>query len=119
MFNLKPTDSCKPLFKKYKILTLPSLYIFEVLSFVKSNSHLFPLLSDTNPRNRRNNNELCLHSSKTALMKKSFFCMAPKIYNKIPQSYKTLTNNLFKRKIRGLLTDKCYYSIDDFMTDVF
>lgn len=119
MFNLKSTESCKPVFTKYKLLTLPSLYIFEVASFVKSNPHLFTRLSEAFPRNRRDNSQLCLHSAKTALMSKSVFCMAPKIYNKIPQSYKALTTNLFKNKIRNLLTDKCYYNINDFLTDTF
>ncbi|KAJ8737632.1 hypothetical protein PYW08_000471 [Mythimna loreyi] len=117
MFNLKSTDSCVPFFKKHKLLTLPSLYIFEIATFVRMNQHLFPRLADTFPRNRRDNSQLCSHSSKTALMTKSVFCLAPKIYNKIPQSYKTLSVNLFKKKFRDLLTDKCYYSISDFLSD--
>ena len=34
-------DSCKPLFQKYNLLTLPSIYIIECALFVKQNSSLF------------------------------------------------------------------------------
>lgn len=79
MFNLKTTDSCKQLFKKHKILTLPSLYIYEVAIFVKNNEHLFVHAHDIHDRNLRNRNRLCSHQSNTALLSKSVLCMAPKI----------------------------------------
>lgn len=53
MFLLKRTERCVPFFKQYKILTLPSLYILEVVIFVKSNPNLFPRLDDAVVRNRR------------------------------------------------------------------
>lgn len=118
MFNLKSTDSCMPFFKKYKILTLPSLYILETVAYVKTNPELFPRLADTVNRNRRDNSKLRLHSAKTTLMRKSIFCMAPIIYNNIPQAYRELNTNLLKKKMRNLLTDKCYYDINDFLTDI-
>lgn len=117
MFGLNVTDSCKPLFTKHNIPTLPSLYIFEMALFVKLNPILFPRLSDKNYRNRRNKNLLCIHPAKTTLLQKSIICMAPKIYNKIPDVYKNLNTNLFRKKLKMLLIDKCYYNIDEFLND--
>lgn len=119
MFNLKQTDSCRPFFKKYKLLTLPSLYVLETIMFVKSNPDLYQRISDTVTRNRRDNSKLRSHIAKTALMKKSIFCMAPTIYNKIPKEHKDLDANMFKKKMRNLLTEKCYYHINDFLNDTF
>lgn len=42
-------------FKKYHIVTLPTLYIFEILMFVKTNPNLFDCLVEIIPPNRRNN----------------------------------------------------------------
>lgn len=117
MFGLQSTDSCKPYFLKHKILTLPSLYILEVSLFVHKNPQLFQRMCDVVKRNRRNNNRLCLHSAKTTLMTKSLLCMAPKIYNKLPQEIKTYDLTTFKRALRALLVKKCYYTINDFLND--
>lgn len=118
MFKIHMTDSCRPLFLKHRILTLPSLYIIEVALFVKNNPHLFPLKSNFVARNRRED-RLCLFPSKTALLRNSIVCMGPIIYNKLPKSYQKLDINEFKRKFKKILIDKCYYNIDEFLKDKF
>lgn len=117
MFKLLPTDSCKPYFQKYKILTLPSLYIFEIVMFVKLNSQLFPRLSDVKPRNRRDNFVLCLHGAKTALMQRSVFCMAPKIYNKLPKLWREQNLLTLKKTLKEFLVEKAYYTVLEFLND--
>lgn len=117
MFNLRPSDSCKPFFKKYRILTLPCLYIFEAVAFVKSNPKLFEKLNDTVIRNRRDNSKLRMHTARTALMRKSIFCMAPLLYNKLPKALRDETTMTFKKSVRKLLVDKCYYHISEFLAD--
>lgn len=117
MFGLKVTDSCMPYFIKYNILSLPSLYIFEVVVFVKCNPHLFPRLSDNVIRNRRDKHRLQSLKVKTSLLGKSVFCMGPKLYNKIPNSIKECNINLFKKRLKSLLTSKCYYNVNDFLND--
>jgi hypothetical protein len=117
MFGIQSSESCKPLFKKYNILTVPSLYILEVAVFVKSNPHNFPRISDYVKRNRRDNNRLCIHPSKTTLLHKSIICMAPLIYNNIPKNIKQLNTLQFKKTMKKLLTAKCYYNLNDFLND--
>lgn len=87
MFGLNTTQSCRPYFTKFKTLTLPSLFIYEVAIFVKVNPHLFSSLSDIV--------RLCIIPSNTALMHNSVFCLAPVIFNKIPKSIKQLTVTKF------------------------
>lgn len=117
MFKLKSTDSCKSYFKEYKILTLPCLYILEVAVFVKTNPSRFTRLADVVPRNRRDDSKLCLQIAKTALMRKSVFCMAPFIYNKLPKSWKALSIPLFKKKLSSFLVNKAYYNILEFFAE--
>lgn len=117
IFKLQTTDSCMPYFKEYNILTLPCLYILEIALFVKSNPNKFQLLADNFPRSRRNNSLLYLQTSKTALMRKSVYCMAPVIYNKIPKQWKELPPLKFKKKLRKFLLNKSYYSISEFLNE--
>lgn len=119
MFRLEPTDSCKPYFKQHKILTLPSMYIYELALFVRANPKIFPNLSVQAIRNRRDKNKLLNRPSKTQLFRNSVFGMGPVIYNKVPQEIRELNTNLFKKKLKDLLTARCYYRIDEFLQDKF
>lgn len=117
MFKIKPTDSCVPCFEKYKILTLPCLYILELALFVKSNPSRFKLQNELIPRNRRDNGRICLQSARTALMRKSVFCMAPTIFNTLPKSWRALPLPLFKNVLHKFLASKVYYNILDFINE--
>lgn len=119
MCSLKMTDSCKPHFKSLNILTLPCLYIFEVAVFVKCNPNLVTKVSDTRrlPTRSQYQNMLRSTACNTALMRKSILGMAPKIFNKIPDTIKNLNTNQFKKKLTCLLIEKCYYNIDEYLND--
>lgn len=121
IFNLKVTDSCIPFFKKHKILTFPSIYILEVAIFVKTNKHLFPALNDTRMRTTAMRSKyqslLCTGRYNTALLKKNIVGMAPIIFNKLPNCIKDKPLIKFKKLLSSLLTEKCYYSVSDFIND--
>lgn len=121
MFGLKVTDSCVPVFKSHKLLTFPCLFILELAIFVKTNKYLFPSLHDTRKRTAsmrsQYQNLLYTGAYKTALLKKSVICMAPTVYNKIPNNIKEQPFKIFKKRLTTLLLDKCYYSVTDFLAD--
>ena len=119
MCGIKPRDSCEPYFKSLKILTFPSLYILEMAIFVKSNIKLFAKVSDTKkgPVRSQYKNLLTVSSYKTALLRKSVLCMGPIIFNKLPDNIKNDTLQQFKNKLKKYLTQKCYYTISDFLND--
>lgn len=119
MFHLQTTDSCKPYFIMYKILTLPSIYILETIMFVRKNPKLFPRRADQFPRNRRDQTQLCVPPCRTALMRKSVFHIAPIVYNKLPKSWKELNNVHLKRKLKTHLVNKAYYNINEFLEERF
>lgn len=119
MCGLKTTETCAPHFKSLKLLTLPAMYIYETTLFVKTNLHLFTKISDVKKTPMRSQylNQLCDIKCRTALMKKSFFGMASKIYNKVPDSIRTLPLSKFKKALSSLLIEKCYYTVPDFLND--
>lgn len=121
IFGLKVTDSCVPIFKSQKLLTFPCLYILELAIFVITNKCLFPTVTSTRKRDTalrsQYQNLLSIGVFKTSLLKKSVICMAPIIYNKIPNQIKNLPLQKFKKCFTELLVDKCYYSVQDFLDD--
>lgn len=108
--NLKSTDSCRPYFKDLKLLTMASLYIYEIAIFVRTNLNLFPHVESA-----RRRDQLHVHPCKTALFHKSVFAMAPKLYNAIPKSIREVDNLAsFKKQLYNFLADKAVYSVDEF-----
>lgn len=78
---------------------------------------MFKTTGEVSQRNRRDQNKLCLHCAKATLMQKSILCMAPKIYNKLPDAMKKDKLFLFKKNLKKLLTLRCYYTVNDFLND--
>lgn len=121
MTGLKTTESCQPVFKSLRILTLPSLYILEVAIFVRTNKHLFTSLLDKRqrlgPLRSQYKYQLYTGGYQTSLLQKNILTMGPLIYNKLPIHLKELPIKMFKKKLVKLLLDKCYYAIKDFVND--
>lgn len=111
--NIGRRDSCKPYFIKERILSLPSLYIFEACLFIRKNMNLFD--HDRNPRRK---NQLALPVPRLEIFRNGPQYRCIQIYNKLPSFLKDENNiNTFKNKLRSLLIQKCYYSIDEYVTD--
>lgn len=114
--NIKNTESCKPFFVKYKVLTLTCIYILEVSKFVRKHQTLFPLTKDLRPQHRsarrQNKHELALPSSKLTMFHSGPLAMCVKIYNKLPNSIKDIEyENKFRNSLQKHLILKSYYTI--------
>lgn len=113
IYNIKPLQSCKPLFKNSSILTLPCMYIRDIGMFVKKYPHLFKLNIEHNPRSVRHPNKLLIPKCNVKLFQKNAYFMAIKIFNKIPDKIKNLPINKFKKELTIWLLDKCFYSVNE------
>ena len=116
VIGVNSRTSCRQLFKELNILTLVSLYILEVICYIRKH-HQFV---DLNP-----NILLIIHEEKwistsksynTDLYKRSVINMGTKLYNKLPgyikeiDSYKT-----FKKELISLLLLHSFYSVEEFV----
>jgi exonuclease III len=111
-------ESCRPNFAELKLLTLPSLYIYEAAVFVKQNLELFPQFNNISNRPLRQNN-MTLPSCKLKVKRKSAYYMCIRIFNKIPSSIKTLPNTEFKLKFKNILYNACFYTVDEYFSHKF
>lgn len=115
--GLEYLESCKPLFRRYRVLPLPSIYIQEVCLFVKKHPHLFKKLGDFETSRTRHGSRLQIPKIKLELFKKNAYCMSVKIFNHLPEYLKTLPYTLFRRKLQTMLHDKNYYDINEYFND--
>lgn len=114
IFNLKWTDSCKPIFKKEKLLTLPSLYIYEMCKFVRYNPELFEKDNKYMQRRKVAQKPLLLPQNRLKMCNKNCHSMAIKIFNKLPKEFHDMNHSEFNRKFYNWLSDRCFYSVGDF-----
>lgn len=119
MFAIKKTDSCQPLFKKYSILPLPCLYIYEICLFVYKHKYLFENKRDVTHRRIRSQYlyKLFRPPVKLTLSSRNSFIMCIDIYNKLPDYFKEtdMNVNMFKKRVKAWLLENCYYSVKDFL----
>jgi hypothetical protein len=82
--------SCRSIFRQYKILTLPSLYIFVTLCFIKQLKDTLECHSQKYHYNTRGKNKLYIRVCKTALLQNNVLNMASRVYNKLPERIRIL-----------------------------
>lgn len=117
VFNLKPLDSCRGVFKKNKILTVACIFILKCVCYTYKNIANLNRLGDTHSYNTRNNNVLSIPPHSTTLYEHSTNYNAIILFNKLPANLKTITGyNKFKAATKNYLIEMVFYSIYEFLT---
>lgn len=118
IFCLDRMESCRPIFVKYGILTLPSIYIYEAVSFVLGNQSLFREYIRDHEYKTRKKNDLKPPRLKFSYIQKNAEYQVISIYNKIPGESRLLYNaKKLKNKLKTFLINKAYYSVSEYLND--
>lgn len=107
-------EDCKNFFRKFNILTLPSLYIFKCLEFVIKNKDRYFTLNSFHKYNTRTE-DLCFNNLRLTKARHgiNYFCI--KFYNILPSHIKHLPPDIFLHKIKNYLVFKSFYSIAEYL----
>jgi hypothetical protein len=108
--------SCKQLFKRLKILTLPSQYIFSVLVFIAENNDLFRFNKDIHGLNTRNLLDLHLPSTHLTIVQRGVLYSGCKVFNNLPTHIKSHFENIrqFKKILKNYLIEHSLYSLEEY-----
>lgn len=118
--GLNKTVSCRNVFKELHILTIPSIYIYELVIFVKQNLNKFLCNSYYHDYGTRKKNELSIPVHTLSVFERSPRYMGIKLYNKLPQKIKELDNlRIFKNEVKKLLLNNVYYNIREYLETQF
>ncbi|PSN42656.1 hypothetical protein C0J52_13035 [Blattella germanica] len=93
---------CRPLFAKYRILTLYSMYFLSCLVYIKINIANYDIVSSVHNYQTRNRMNICQDKTKYTITQNSFHYNSVKLYNSVPQAYRDLsiTTVCLKTKLR-------------------
>ena len=83
-------QTCRPLFKELRVLTLPSLFIYESLVYIHRNTELLQCNTDIHKYNTRTCENIFVQRSNTSLGRDRPSYLAIKLYNKLPSNLKSL-----------------------------
>lgn len=117
--NIEPTHTCKPHFKTYSILTLPSIYLFEIIKLVRKYPETYKTRDTLNNLySFRHKHKILLPKINMSLQSTNTYIMSITIYNKLPDSYKNISNEIeFLKKVKNHLLQKAYYSIEEYLNE--
>lgn len=115
--NLGYRDDVKSKFTQEKILTLPCVYIFECLKFMKKNLDLYEKNGDIHQYHTRTKDDIVKKFLRISKSRNSGNYYGPTFFNKLPTSIRKLPFNKFESYIKNALIEKTYYSISEFLND--
>lgn len=113
IWEMEQVESCRPVFKKHKILTLPSLYILETVMFVRKHYSFFEQRDNSN-RRVATQRPLVMPRPRLELYKRNCAYMTCKIYNKLPTFLLEQYGDMFQKALKDWLLVNCFYSIEEF-----
>jgi hypothetical protein len=104
-------DSCKPLFKRFKIMTIPCLYIYNTILYKINNFTSDDI--DLNVRTRANGN-FKFKIIKLDIARTNPKYAGAKLYNALPKWIKEKKGSNFKNSIKEFLIENSFYSVKEF-----
>jgi hypothetical protein len=115
MFGVSSRTSCRQLFKECNILTLASLYIFEITCFIRKYCQSLEQNYQLHQHNTRRKLDIHVKTQKTELYKKSVINMGTRVYNNLPKYLKEINNyKAFKKELKIFLLLQSFYSVEEY-----
>jgi hypothetical protein len=117
MMGMKHSESCRPVFKELKILTLASQYVLSLMNFMINNLGHFTFNHTMYNKSTRHGRNLHVPESHLAKRRKGVYYMSLKIFNSLPNYIIDLVHDKkqFMKKIKDILIHNPSYSVDEFL----
>jgi endonuclease/exonuclease/phosphatase (EEP) superfamily protein YafD len=110
---------CKPLFQKLEILTFHSVYILNAVLYIRKHSSDFKTNKFFHSHKTRSCDDVHISMSNLSTTLKGPYSMCAKLYNHLPPVIKNEKRLMvFKKLVRHYLLEKCFYSVNDYLSTV-
>lgn len=113
MAKVSYLEHCRPLFKQFGIMPLPSLYIFNTLIEIHSRYESIEKQSDVHEYDTRHANNIRM--KKFRLTKSQKNTLNYQLYNILPHNIKNSSKNKFKKIIKSFLNKYCFYTVQEYL----
>jgi hypothetical protein len=105
-------ESCRHKFKENRILTVTSMYVLEVLCYIKKYKGDLKHNCEIHEYNTINKYDLHTQSRNTSLFQNSVLHMGIRLYKCLPLKIKKLDNfNQFRKDVKSTLLNNLFYTL--------
>lgn len=119
MLNVPRRSSCRNLFKKLKIMPLPTCFIYETLILIKSIKANLQQNKDFHNYFTRGASDFVIPKHKLVTFENNPLYIGVKLFNALHPNLKEINNiRSFKVQLKDFLIDKCFYSLNEYFNDV-
>jgi len=112
-------EPCKPLFVQLKVMTVPALYVYSVLSYVKQNVLEFKKVCDNSSKNTRQRENLFIPRCKKEKTKMGLENMGVKMFNKLKKETREKPKRKFLLDLKEKLISHPMYNVRDYVDGDF
>jgi hypothetical protein len=96
MFNLSTTDSCKPFFIEHNILTVPCMFMFQSLMYIKENIGTLNYRGANHEYFTRYRDRIDFKYARLTKTQNTYSYVGIKLFNKLPENAKDVSCMKFK-----------------------
>jgi len=105
--GLKRLESCRQKFKENGILTVTSIYIVEVLCYIKKHRDNLKKNCEIHDHNTRSKHDLHTQSHNTSQLQKNVLHLGVRLYKQLPWRIKNIDNyNRFRKEVKSTPTEE-------------
>jgi hypothetical protein len=113
--GLNKKESCRKKCKENNILTVTSLYVLQVVCYVKKMGDIKHNY-DFHEYNTRSKYDLHTYSCNTSSLQKSVINMGVKLYKYLPLRIKKMDGlKQFRKEIKSILLNETFYTMEEFL----
>jgi hypothetical protein len=109
-------ESCRQKLKENRILTVTSIYVLEVLCYIKKHKGDLKHNCEIHEYNTRSKYDLHTLSLNTSLLQNSVLHMGFRLYKRLPLKIKKLDIfNKFRKEVKSMLLNNLFYKLEEFL----
>ena len=108
----EPTSHCKPLFRKYKVMTLPAVYVYQQILRARKEAYSLKTRGISTQRILRNSNhtDIPFHRTNTTHQQHKHI----RLLNSLPEEWLQKSKNGLQKDLKELLCQEPIYNVEAF-----
>jgi hypothetical protein len=117
IFKLKARESCRKYFKLHKIMTIPSMYMYNVILYACYKNISLTRNTDVHQYNTRGKHNIFNDHCRISILQKTPEFSGKILFNKLPSEIKAINNmeKKFKNILKDFFVKNAFYSIQEYV----
>lgn len=114
MFNIRPQESCRKIFKDYRSLTFPCIFMLKCFLSVRCNLNRLMRCSDFHKNETRYKNIICVPQHKMSKYESTPSLAGITFYSHLPDRFKVSNDIHFRKEIKKLFLRNVFIAVLNF-----